>query len=71
VILSLVRSNDGGQIGFLGDMRRLNVAITRARRCLIVIGDGATVARHPVYEKFVAHADALDSHRSSYEWPHA
>ncbi|HXT00890.1 MAG TPA: AAA domain-containing protein [Elusimicrobiota bacterium] len=70
VILSLVRSNEGGQIGFLGDLRRLNVAITRARRCLIVIGDGVTIARHPVYEKFVAHADALDAHRSSYEWPH-
>jgi superfamily I DNA and/or RNA helicase len=70
VILSLVRSNEGGQIGFLGDMRRLNVAITRARRCLIVIGDGVTIARHPVYAQFVAHADALDSHRSSYEWSH-
>lgn len=70
VILSLVRSNEGGQIGFLSDMRRLNVAITRARRCLIVIGDSATIARHPVYEKFVAHADALDAHRSAYEWPH-
>jgi superfamily I DNA and/or RNA helicase len=70
VIVSLVRSNEGGQIGFLSDMRRLNVAITRARRCLVVIGDGVTIARHPVYAKFVAHADALDSHRSSYEWPH-
>jgi len=70
VILSLVRSNEGGQIGFLSDMRRLNVAITRARRCLIVIGDGVTIARHPVYAKFLVHADALDAHRSSYEWPH-
>ena len=69
VILSLVRSNEGGQIGFLGDLRRLNVAVTRARRCLIVVGDGATIVRHPVYEKFVAHADALGAHRSSYEWP--
>ena len=68
VILSLVRSNEGGQIGFLSDMRRLNVAITRARRCLVVVGDSATVARHPVYQKFIVHADALDSHRSAYEW---
>jgi superfamily I DNA and/or RNA helicase len=67
VILSLVRSSDAGQIGFLSDLRRLNVAITRARRCLVVIGDSATIARHPVYEKFVAHVDALDAHRSSYE----
>ena len=68
VILSLVRSNELGQIGFLGDMRRLNVAITRARRCLIVVGDSATVSRHPVYKKFIDYADALDSHRSAYEW---
>ena len=68
VILSLVRSSEAGQIGFLSDMRRLNVAITRARRCLIVVGDSATIGRHPVYSRFVAHADALDSHRSSYEW---
>ncbi len=70
VILSLVRSNEAGQIGFLGDMRRLNVAVTRARRCLIVIGDSATIARNSVYEKFVAHADSLDAHRSAYEWSH-
>ncbi|MBI5247728.1 MAG: AAA family ATPase [Elusimicrobia bacterium] len=68
IILSLVRSSEAGQIGFLSDMRRLNVAITRARRCLIVVGDSATIGRHPVYARFVAHADALDSHRSSYEW---
>lgn len=70
VILSLVRSNEAGQIGFLGDMRRLNVAITRARRLLVVIGDSATIARHPVYEKFVAYAGLLEAHRSAYEWPH-
>ena len=68
VILSLVRSNEAGQIGFLSDMRRLNVAITRARRCLIVVGDSATIGRHPVYSRFVSHADKLGSHRSAYEW---
>ncbi len=68
IILSLVRSSEAGQIGFLSDMRRLNVAITRARRCLIVVGDSATIGRHPVYARFVAHADELDSHRSAYEW---
>ncbi len=68
IILSLVRSSESGQIGFLSDMRRLNVAITRARRCLVVVGDSATIGRHPVYARFVAHADALDSHRSAYEW---
>ena len=68
IILSLVRSSESGQIGFLSDMRRLNVAITRARRCLIVVGDSATIGRHPVYARFVAYSDALDSHRSAYEW---
>jgi len=68
IILSLVRSSEGGQIGFLSDMRRLNVAITRARRCLIVVGDSATIGRHPVYARFVAHAEKLKSHRSAYEW---
>lgn len=68
IILSLVRSSEGGQIGFLSDMRRLNVAITRARRCLIVVGDSATIGRHPVYARLVARADHLDSHRSAYEW---
>ncbi len=68
IILSLVRSSQAGQIGFLSDMRRLNVAITRARRCLIVIGDSATIGRHPVYARFVSYAEELKSHRSSYEW---
>ncbi len=70
VIVSLVRSNEGGQIGFLGDLRRLNVALTRARRALIVLGDSTTISRHPVYRKFVEYADSLDAHRSSYEWTH-
>jgi ATP-dependent RNA/DNA helicase IGHMBP2 len=68
VIVSLVRSNEAGQVGFLSDLRRLNVALTRARRLLIVIGDSATISRHADYEAFIAHADKLDSHRSAYEW---
>jgi ATP-dependent RNA/DNA helicase IGHMBP2 len=68
VIVSLVRSNESGQVGFLSDLRRLNVALTRARRLLIVIGDSATISRHADYEAFIAHADKLDSHRSAYEW---
>jgi ATP-dependent RNA/DNA helicase IGHMBP2 len=68
VIVSLVRSNEAGTVGFLSDLRRLNVALTRARRLLIVIGDSATISRHADYEAFIAHADKLDSHRSAYEW---
>jgi ATP-dependent RNA/DNA helicase IGHMBP2 len=56
VVVSLVRSNDLGEVGFLSDVRRMNVAITRARKKLVVVGDSATVARHPFYERFVRHA---------------
>ena len=56
VVVSLVRSNEDGEVGFLSDVRRMNVAITRARKKLVVIGDSATVARHPFYERFVRHA---------------
>lgn len=52
IVVSLVRSNDRGDIGFLRDLRRMNVAITRARMKLIVIGDAPTLTRHPFYRRF-------------------
>ena len=51
VFISLVRSNDDGKIGFLSDLRRMNVAMTRARMKLVIIGAAATLSRHPFYEK--------------------
>ena len=51
IVVSLVRSNDEGQIGFLRDLRRMNVAITRARMKLIIIGDQSTMTSHPFYRK--------------------
>jgi superfamily I DNA and/or RNA helicase len=57
VIVDLVRSNDDGELGFLTDVRRMNVAITRARRFLMVVGDSGTLARHPFYERFLAHVE--------------
>ena len=51
VFISLVRSNDVGKIGFLSDLRRMNVAMTRARMKLVIIGSAATLTRHPFYEK--------------------
>lgn len=51
MMISLVRSNDSGQIGFLSDLRRMNVAITRARMKLIIIGDVSTLSHHPFYKK--------------------
>lgn len=68
IILSLVRSNDKGEVGFLGDIRRMNVAMTRARRLLIVIGDSGTLSRHPFYLQFIDYADKHNAHRSAWEW---
>ena len=51
ILISLVRANDDGQIGFLRDLRRMNVAITRARMKLIIVGDSSTMTRHPFYKK--------------------
>ena len=51
ILISLVRANDEGQIGFLRDLRRMNVAITRARMKLIILGDSQTMTRHPFYRK--------------------
>ncbi len=51
VLISLVRSNDEGQIGFLRDLRRMNVAITRARMKLIILGDEKTLTKHPFYKR--------------------
>ena len=51
ILISLVRSNEEGQIGFLNDLRRMNVAITRARMKLIILGNVATLTRHPFYKK--------------------
>ena len=51
IIISLVRANENGEIGFLRDLRRMNVAITRARMKLIILGDASTLAHHPFYHK--------------------
>ncbi|NPA39096.1 MAG: IGHMBP2 family helicase [Thermodesulfobacteria bacterium] len=53
IIISFVRSNEKGELGFLKDLRRLNVAITRARRKLIAIGNSETLSNHPVYQDFI------------------
>ena len=59
ILVSLVRSNDDGQIGFLRDLRRMNVAITRARMKLIILGDALTMTRHPFYRKLHEYIKAL------------
>ena len=59
ILISLVRANDEGQIGFLRDLRRMNVAITRARMKLIILGDASTLTRHPFYKKLYEYIEAL------------
>ena len=59
IVISLVRSNDEGQIGFLRDLRRMNVAITRARMKLIILGDKDTMSRHPFYRQLYRYIKEL------------
>jgi len=68
VYLSMTRSNSEGTIGFLSDIRRMNVAMTRARKKLVVIGDSATLSSFPFYKNFIAYAESVDGYRSAWEW---
>lgn len=60
ILISMVRANDEGQIGFLNDLRRMNVAITRARMKLIIVGNSTTLCRLPFYRKLYEYATATD-----------
>lgn len=68
IYISLVRSNEKGEIGFLSDIRRMNVALTRARKKLVVIGDSATIGQHAFYEKFLDYINEIEAYRSAFEW---
>lgn len=59
ILISLVRANEDGQIGFLNDLRRMNVAITRARMKLIILGDASTLTRHAFYRKLYTYIECL------------
>ena len=59
ILISLVRANEEGQMGFLNDLRRMNVAITRARMKLIILGDASTLTKHPFYKKLYEYILAL------------
>ena len=59
ILISLVRANEDGQIGFLNDLRRMNVAITRARMKLIILGNASTLTKHPFYKKLYEYINEL------------
>ncbi len=61
ILISLVRSNDEGQIGFLKDLRRMNVAMTRARMKLIILGNRDTMTKHPFYKKLWEYVEAINN----------
>jgi predicted DNA helicase len=68
IYISLVRSNEKSQIGFLADTRRMNVALTRARKKLVVIGDSATLGTNPFYKDFLDYIDTINAYRSAWEF---
>ncbi|MBK7373470.1 MAG: AAA domain-containing protein [Saprospiraceae bacterium] len=68
IILSLVRSNEQGEIGFLKDYRRMNVAITRAKERLYVIGDSATIGNDPFYALFLEYVERHGAYRTAWEF---
>jgi superfamily I DNA and/or RNA helicase len=71
VLVSCVRSNAEGRLGFLTDLRRMNVALTRAKVHAFVVGDSATLGGHPFYAGLIERAQALGGYRSAWEWAEA
>jgi len=68
VYISMARSNTEGKIGFLSDIRRMNVAMTRARKKLVVIGDSGTLSQLPFYEDFIAYTADRNAYQSAWEF---
>jgi len=67
IVISLVRSNPDAIIGFLKDYRRMNVAITRAKERLFVIGDSSTIGQDPFYASFLEYMEKVEGYRSAWE----
>lgn len=68
MLISLVRSNEKGEIGFLSDTRRMNVAITRAKRKLVIVGDTSTLAQHAFFDKLLGYFEENNAYRSIWEF---
>jgi superfamily I DNA and/or RNA helicase len=67
IAISFVRSNEKGEVGFLSDIRRTNVAMTRAKKKLIMVGDSATMGSHPFYIKLLEYLQEKEFYRSAFE----
>jgi superfamily I DNA and/or RNA helicase len=67
IYISMTRSNDAGEIGFLADIRRMNVGMTRAKKKLVIVGDSATLSQHPYYAAFFSYVESINSYRSAWE----
>lgn len=67
IVIGLVRSNDNGEVGFLADIRRTNVAMTRARKKLIIVGDSATLGSHPFYMELLNYVQGKGYYKSAWE----
>jgi ATP-dependent RNA/DNA helicase IGHMBP2 len=68
VIISIARSNTTGEIGFLADIRRMNVAMTRAKKKLVIIGDSATIGRSAFYADMIKYAEGIGGYKSAWEF---
>jgi len=68
IYISLVRSNENGEIGFLNDTRRMNVALTRAKKKLVVIGNSATLSNNKFYEAFLDYAEKMNAYKTAWEF---
>ncbi|QIL74940.1 AAA domain-containing protein [Hymenobacter sp. HDW8] len=67
ICVSMTRSNSAGDIGFLSDIRRMNVGMTRARRKLLIVGDSSTLGRHPFYRDFLDYVESIGAYRTAWE----
>jgi ATP-dependent RNA/DNA helicase IGHMBP2 len=67
VFISMTRSNLDGEIGFVADIRRMNVAMTRARKLLVIVGDSATIGNFPYYSDFITYAESIGAYKSAWE----
>ncbi|MGZ5255917.1 MAG: C-terminal helicase domain-containing protein, partial [Flavitalea sp.] len=68
IFISMTRSNTDNQIGFLSELRRMNVAMTRAKKKLVVIGDSGTLSQNKFYADFIQYADQHGGYKSAWEF---